>query len=250
MSNDKVIETLNLLIRTSRDGEAGFRACAEQLQSRRLRELLLSRAADCARAVDDLKPIVQRLGGTPMEGTSAPGDVHRAWLVGKAALTGSDDLAVMNECERGEDIALADYRKALDEDLPADIRQVVESQMRGAQHNHDQVKALRDALARGESPEGAMDYGTAGNTGDDGRRGEQAASGEGAQGGFMHWTLTQVRLHPFQALGVAALVGVLGWAAMSARGGARMLPRRPGFGSLALGGLAASRASRMSRMFR
>jgi uncharacterized protein (TIGR02284 family) len=249
MSNDKVIETLNLLIRTSRDGEAGFRTCAEQLQSQQLRDMLVSRAESCARAVDELKPIVERLGGTPMEGTSAPGDVHRAWLVGKAALTGSDDLAVMNECERGEDIALADYRKALQADLPADVRQVVESQLRGAQHNHDQVKAMRDALARGESPDVGMEQGTAGNTRDDGRRSEQTRGGA-AEGGFMHWTLTQVRLHPFQALGVAALVGVLGWAAMSQRGSARMLPRPGGLGSLALGGLAASRMSRMSRIFR
>ena len=33
MTRETAIETLNLLIRTSRDGEAGFRACAEQLQS-------------------------------------------------------------------------------------------------------------------------------------------------------------------------------------------------------------------------
>jgi hypothetical protein len=141
--------------------------------------------------------------------------------------------------------------QALKEDLPPEVRQVVESQMRGTKHNHDQIKALRDALARGESPDQAVEEGTAGNTRDDGRRREQTTGGEGApQGGFMHWTLTQVRLHPFQALGVAAVLGVLGWAAMSHRGESRMLPRRGGLGGLALGGLAGSRMSRMQRLFR
>lgn len=219
----QTIETLNLLIRTSRDGEAGFRACAEQLRSRELQDLMLSRAEDCSRAVAELKPLVARLGGTPMEGTSAPGDAHRAWVVAKAALTGSDDHAVLNECERGEDIALADYRKALQQDLPDDIRQVVDHQYRGVRKNHDQVKALRDAIARGETPENAID--AARNTRDDGRRSRQASSGDGAPDtGFMQWTLTQARLHPLPTLGVAALIGLLGWHALSRRPAARYSP--------------------------
>jgi uncharacterized protein (TIGR02284 family) len=233
MTRETAIETLNLLIRTSRDGEAGFRACAEQLQSPELRELMLSRAEDCARAVEELKPLVSRFGGTPMEGTSAPGDAHRAWVVAKASLTGSDDHAVLNECERGEDIALADYRKALEQDLPDEARQVVEHQLRGVQHNHDQVKALRDAIARGESPDQAA--ATARRTRDNGRRGRQVVSGRGApEGGFMHWTLTQARLHPLQTLGVAALVGIIGWSALARRPATR----------LALGGMAMRRMGR------
>jgi uncharacterized protein (TIGR02284 family) len=242
MTNDTTIDTLNLLIRTSRDGEAGFRACAEQLQSPRLREVMLRRAEDCARAVEELKPLVQRFGGTPTEGTTAPGDAHRAWVVAKAALTGSDDHAVLNECERGEDIALADYRKALDQDLPQEARQVVEHQLRGVRHNHDQVKALRDALARGESPDAVIESGTRGHTRDDGRRGRQVQSGDGdSGGGLMHWTMTQVRLHPIQTLGVAALLGVIGWSAMS---------RRPMTHTVAGRMRRFARTSRMPEMFR
>jgi uncharacterized protein (TIGR02284 family) len=53
-------------------------------------------------------------------------------------------MAVLEECERGEDIALGHYRKALKEALPFDIRAMVERQMRGVQKNHDMVKVLRD----------------------------------------------------------------------------------------------------------
>ncbi len=220
MTDQTTIDTLNLLIRTSRDGEAGFRACAEQLQAQALKDLMLSRADDCTRAVEELKPLVARLGGTPMEGTSAPGDAHRAWVVAKAAMTGSDDHAVLNECERGEDIALADYRQAMRQDLPDDVRQVVDHQLRGVQKNHDQVKALRDAIARGDSPESAID--AARRTRDDGRRSRQTASGDGApDSGFMQWTLTQARLHPLPTLGVAALIGLLGWHALARRPASR-----------------------------
>ena len=55
------------------------------------------------------------------------------------------DLAMLEECERGEDAALARYRKALQLQLPADLRAVIERQAEGVQRNHDQIKQLRDA---------------------------------------------------------------------------------------------------------
>ena len=76
--------------------------------------------------------------------------LHRRWVDLKSMVTGKDHEAILNECERGEDVALKSYRKALDKDLPADIRVVVQRQFQGVQRNHDQVKALRDAArARG-----------------------------------------------------------------------------------------------------
>jgi uncharacterized protein (TIGR02284 family) len=53
---------------------------------------------------------------------------------------------MLEECERGEDVAVSRYRKALKQNLPADVRAVIQRQADGAQRNHDQVKALRDAL--------------------------------------------------------------------------------------------------------
>ena len=57
---------------------------------------------------------------------------------------------MLEECERGEDAAVARYRKALKEELPPDVRSLVERQAEGAQRNHDQIKQLRDeARTRG-----------------------------------------------------------------------------------------------------
>jgi hypothetical protein len=39
---------------------------------------------------------------------------------------------------------VARYRKALKQNLPVDVRAVVERQAEGAQRNHDQIKLLRD----------------------------------------------------------------------------------------------------------
>jgi uncharacterized protein (TIGR02284 family) len=142
----EVIGVLNDLIETSKDGEEGFKECAENVERSDLKAMFMDRARDCAMAAGELQTIVQRLGGTPEDSASTTGSLHRRWVDLKAALTGKSEQAILNECERGEDVAKKNYQKALDNQaLPPDIRAVVERQYQGVLRNHDQVKALRDA---------------------------------------------------------------------------------------------------------
>lgn len=57
---------------------------------------------------------------------------------------GKGDTAMLEEAERGEDRALACYRKALETRLPPELRVLVQRQLIGAQRNHDQIRLLRD----------------------------------------------------------------------------------------------------------
>lgn len=144
MDNKDVISVLNDLIETSKDGEKGFRTCAEDIKRPELKTLFLTRAQGCGAAAAELQQLVRTLGGDPETSTSMAGDMHRRWVDLKALVTGKDDEAILNECERGEDVAMKAYRKALEKDLPVTIRNVVEQQFQGVQRNHDQVKALRN----------------------------------------------------------------------------------------------------------
>lgn len=135
---------LNDLVETSRDGEKGFRTAAEDTKNAELKAVFLRRAQDCAKGAADLQQLVTRLGGHAEEGGSVAGAVHRGWVNLKSAVSGRDDLAILEECERGEDVAKAKYRKALEETLPDDIRVVVQRQYDGVMRNHDQVRDLRD----------------------------------------------------------------------------------------------------------
>lgn len=140
-----VIDALQDLVECCKDGEYGFRACAEQAQRQDLKSLFLQRAEDCSRGARELNEQIRSLGGRAEDSGSALGAVHRGWVSMKTALTSYDDKAVLNEAERGEDNALARYRKALKQPLPAHIKQLVEKQYQGVQKNHDQVKMLRDS---------------------------------------------------------------------------------------------------------
>ena len=135
---------LNDLIETSKDGENGFRSAAEDAKSAELKASFLRRAEDCAKGASELQQLVSRMGGNPEQGGSVAGAMHRGWMDLKAKVAHRDDLAILEECERGEDVAKAKYRKALDASLPDDVRAVVQRQYDGVVSNHDAVRDLRD----------------------------------------------------------------------------------------------------------
>ena len=117
MDTKDTISVLNDLIETSKDGEKGFRECAEDLKNPQLKTTMNQRAQDCATAAAELQQLVRTLGGDPETTTCTAGDMHRRWVDLKTMVTGKDDEAILNECERGEDVALKSYRKALEKDL-------------------------------------------------------------------------------------------------------------------------------------
>lgn len=145
MDNKEVISTLNDLIETCKDGEYGFRSCAEHADSSDLVTVLTRRAEDCVQAARELQEYVVQLGGEPDKGGSAAGALRRGWIGLRSALSTYDDLAVLKECERGEDMAVARYRAAREKPLPEPVRSVVERQFQGAKRNYDQIRGLRDS---------------------------------------------------------------------------------------------------------
>jgi len=144
MDNDEIISTLNDLIETSKDGEEGFRACAEDAQNTALKTFFANRAQTCAAAAIELQDLVRAYGGDPEKSGGLGGALHRRWVDIKSLVTGQDDKAVLKECERGEDVAVASYRRALEKNLPVEVRNIVERQYQGVLQNHDQVRSLRD----------------------------------------------------------------------------------------------------------
>ncbi|MEO6276501.1 PA2169 family four-helix-bundle protein [Roseateles sp.] len=145
MSNDDIIDTLNDLIETSKDGEYGFHTSAEYLKEAALKQSFITRAEECRLAAAELQQLVVSLGGDAEDGGTAGGALHRGWVAVKGTLAGYTDKAILEETERGEDSALAAYREALDKALPYDVRAVVERQYEGVKRNHLQVRTLRDA---------------------------------------------------------------------------------------------------------
>jgi len=146
MDEEDLIDTLNDLIETCTDGEYGFHSCAEDVDSPELATLFERRAQDCREAARELQEHVVMLGGEPDTSGSVSGALHRGWVAVRTTLSTYDDLAVLEECERGENVAVTNYRKALEKLQLKPLRSLVERQYQGAKRNYEQICALRDGM--------------------------------------------------------------------------------------------------------
>ncbi len=144
MDHSDIIDTLNALVETCKDGEYGFRTSAEHAVAAQVRQLFLTRAEDCRQASSELQSLVLQYGGKAEDGGSVSGALHRGWVKAKSALSSATDLSLLEETERGEDVALAAYRRAIEEELPDDVRAVLSRHLQGVKRNHDQIRDLRN----------------------------------------------------------------------------------------------------------
>jgi len=142
-----MVSTLNSLIETLKDGQEGFRQAAEAVKDGTLKSLFSEYSLQRAKFAGELQnEVIRSLGDSkPEETSSVSGALHRAWINLKSALTSGDDHAILAECERGEDSAISEYRKAIeDENLSSPLRDIVSRQYTEVKAAHDRVKALRD----------------------------------------------------------------------------------------------------------
>jgi len=145
LDNDSVISTLNSLIETCKDGQLGFKEAAEGVERSDLKSAFYEFSQQRAEFAGVLQGLVRSLGGEPEDDGSMSGAFHRSWIDIKSAVTGRDEEAILNECERGEDYAKGAYSDALQENLPSNIKDVLSQQAQAVQAAHNRVKMLRDA---------------------------------------------------------------------------------------------------------
>ena len=146
MSNDRKVT--KDLIETLEDGRKGFNDAADKLADTnradlapKFRELAEQRAGFSA----ELETMAAAYGDDIDEDGSVLAAAHRGWMSLKDALAGSDPDGVLDAAEQGEDHAVAEYQKALDEDISENLRQTIQRQFTSIQSAHDEVKRLRDA---------------------------------------------------------------------------------------------------------
>ncbi|MBA2340534.1 MAG: PA2169 family four-helix-bundle protein [Pyrinomonadaceae bacterium] len=144
-TNDDTISTLNNLIETCKDGENGFRTAAEGVKKSELTTLFNTYAQQRARFASELQAEVRRIGGDPEQTGSVAASLHRGWINIKSVVTGEDEAAIIAECERGEDSAVANYQEALKANLPADAQSVVQRQYTDVKAAHDKIRDMKQA---------------------------------------------------------------------------------------------------------
>ncbi|HLU32081.1 MAG TPA: PA2169 family four-helix-bundle protein [Acidimicrobiia bacterium] len=147
METSHVGRVLEDLLETLEDGKKGFTQTAEKLTEAnrddlagRMREFADQRSSFGA----EIRTLASQLGIELDESGSMAGALHRGWISLKDALASDEPAAVLAAAETGEDHAKDEFTKALDEDLPGDVRTLIARQAAAVAAVHDEVKKLRD----------------------------------------------------------------------------------------------------------
>jgi len=149
MQDTETISVIENLLEATENGHKGFAEAAEKLDedgnptlAAEMREFSQQRL----RMSNELKALAAAEGATleNSEGTVA-GAIHRSWMAMRDALTGDDPHAILAAAEQGEDHAVAEYENALEADMPASVRSVVQRQFEQVRAAHDRVSELRDS---------------------------------------------------------------------------------------------------------
>jgi uncharacterized protein (TIGR02284 family) len=150
MDNEKKIDVLNSLIVINNDRIEGYKTAEAEAKETDLKMLFSDLMATSVQNRKELVAEVQRLDGTPDEGTRTTGKFFRVWMDLKAAFSGNDRKVILDSCEYGEDVILETYKKALTEDF--NDNKSYDKDMLNKHYNllkldHDKVKNLRDIIA-------------------------------------------------------------------------------------------------------
>jgi uncharacterized protein (TIGR02284 family) len=141
------ITTLNTLIATTIDSVTGYEDAAANSEAGRFAEMFRDRANERQQVVEELRAEVRRLGGNPEDDGSFMGKTHQRFLDLKAAITGRDEKAIINEVERGEDYLKEKWETALDSGpLSGESRAVVERCFQSVRSGHDQMSQLKHGM--------------------------------------------------------------------------------------------------------
>ena len=139
-TDDSVTEDL---IQTLEDGKDGYSKGADKLDE--LDETSLAAtfrefAEQRTRFADELQSMAATYGDDVDRSGSVAAAVHRGWMTLKEALSSSDAKAILDVAKQGEDHAVGEFDKAVDQDISAGLREVVQRQA-------TEITAARESIA-------------------------------------------------------------------------------------------------------
>ncbi len=129
MAYSETIDDLNLLLTRNYDAEKGFRKAAIKVDQPWLSDFFKGSSVQHNQFGHQLSDEIRKLNGKPDKYPSLEGNVHRAWMNIKELLSARDSMAMLQECDRGQKMALEAYERILEESaLTPSSRKIVQQQ--------------------------------------------------------------------------------------------------------------------------
>ena len=149
MNKEKSIDALNMLIEINNDRIQGYETALNETEEADLKNIFSMFLQTSQKCKVELVTEVNKLGGSPIEGTKTSGKFFRVWMDVKAALTGKNRKEILSSCEYGEDAAIDTYNKVLKNDIEnitSEQQTLINAQLVLLKADHDKVKSMRDLM--------------------------------------------------------------------------------------------------------
>lgn len=143
VNRQELLECLNELIETCRDGENGFQTASDNVQYPDLKSFFRECSVQRAQFASELESEIRQLGGSPADGGSVSAAMHRGWMNIKSIV--SSDEAVIQECARGDKAAIETYQRVLKNNLQPNVLPVVKHQFTEIKRTLDRIQDLKKA---------------------------------------------------------------------------------------------------------
>lgn len=139
MSKHDIKKSVNDVLENLYDSCDGYKECAGEVADERMKLLFQRLATQRERMIQELKSRVEFAGVKPTDSGTVAAAVHRTYIDLKSLLTGGDTAAIVKEVKRGEHHTIDQYKAALDEDIPIDLKQLLTQQLHNIESNLTEI---------------------------------------------------------------------------------------------------------------
>ena len=148
MDRNDEIKKMNDLHELMGDSRKGYQEAAEKVDSPQLGQFLQRLSGQRDSMQTELAGEIRRFKTDDrLQDGTVKGNLHRAWMDIREALGASDDINMLDECERGEKYLVERFDEVLNNaDISPTSKQLLSIQRQQVQENLTQVKGLRETL--------------------------------------------------------------------------------------------------------
>jgi uncharacterized protein (TIGR02284 family) len=138
-------DALHELLYFVNDRIEGYQRAVDESQDPQLSGYYKQLVSQSQQFANELNGYLREQGGDRQTSTTVKGKLYRSWMDAKAAVTGSDENAILGSNIHGEEWALKAYKEALaDQSIRGAIRQEVERQYEQSQKTYKELQKLQE----------------------------------------------------------------------------------------------------------
>jgi uncharacterized protein (TIGR02284 family) len=139
--NEKEVSIVNQLIKICNERISGYTKAASEIRDAELKELFNQLAIQTEGLQKQLLESTNDIKAMHLS-TSKISSVWESWIGLKSAITNGSRKAMLEACLTGEKSAIRSYTNALEENISAELRELIMSQLEQIENTYQNLKAI------------------------------------------------------------------------------------------------------------